>query len=194
VVLVPDAVAIVLLAPAMSIVAATRRDCHASATLLPALGAVLVLVVVSIAATLGTSSSASSAIATIAMPHATLAAAALASAALGALCGRFFDDVLDAAAVSGVLVVAATFALLVAGDLVVGLPTAVVDAGLTASPLVAMASAAEFDLLRSDTWYHASPIAHRSFSYPLWSHATGSYILVSIICAIVFIRKTERSS
>ncbi len=191
-VLVPDTVAIVLLAPAMSVLAAARRQHSATATLWPALAAVLTLVVVSIAISIATWPSTRS-LGAIAIPHATLAAAALASAAIGALCGRLFADVLDAAAASGVLVLAATFALLVAGDVAVGLPTAVIDAGLTASPLVAVASAADVDLLRSDTWYHASPIAHRSFSYPMWYHAAGSYVFISLVCAVAFIRKTERS-
>lgn len=191
-VLVPDAVAIVLLAPATSVLAAARRHRRATATLLPALGAVLTLVVLSIGASLAASSSTRS-LGQIAVPHATLAAAALASAAIGALSGRFFADVLDAAAASGVIVLAATFALLVAGDVAGGLPIAVIDAGLTASPLVAVASAADIDLLRSDTWYHASPIAHRSFSYPVWYHAAGSYALISLIGAVVFIRNAERS-
>jgi hypothetical protein len=188
----PDAVAIVLLAPAASVLAAIRRQRGARATIVPLLGAIAALVAASLIVTFATRSSPSSPIGTIITAHVTLAAAGLAFAAIGALCARGFEEVLDAAAASGAIALALTFALLLAGDLAAQLPTAVVDTGLVASPLVAIASAADLDLLRTDAWYRASPIAHRSFSYPLWYHAAGSYALVSFICAVGFIWKTER--
>jgi hypothetical protein len=89
---------------------------------------------------------------------------------------------------------AATFALLLSGAVAAELPTAIVDAGLVASPLVAIASAANVDILRDDTWYRVSPLAHRAFTYPAWSSATSSYAAVSVICAAAFMHIHKRSS
>jgi hypothetical protein len=189
----PMAIGLVLLAPAASIVTATQP--HAiSRTWRFALLAIAVLSAVSLGARmLSPKMSADGDWRTIAVAHTTLTAAAIAFATLGALCARLCRDVLDAAAVSTVLALAVSFALLLAGDLAGQLPIGIVDAGLVASPFVAVASAANIDILRDDTWYRLSPIAHRSFNYPVWYEAVGSYAIVSLGCAAAFIWKTKRA-
>jgi hypothetical protein len=189
-----EAIAIVLLAPAASIVVAARRRHGSWAALRPVLLAVAVLVIVSAAMAVASRTTTSSEEwRSIAVTHVTLAAVALAVASIGALCSRVFADVLDAAAASGVIALTFTFALLLAGEIVARIPAVLLDAGLTASPLVAVASAANIDVLRDDTWYRLSPIAHRVFNYPVWYQAAGSYAIASLACIGGFVWNRERS-
>jgi len=177
--LMPATFAIVLLAPFAAIVASSRRGMRPWSVVWPVLVAVAALVVISAAAAIAGRSSDRQ---TIVIAHLTLASGALAAGAIGALCGRLFADVLDAAAAGAAIVLCLTFALLLAGDVVGDLPVVVLDNALVASPLVAVASAANIDLLRDDTWYRLSPISHRFFNYPDWPKAVGAYGLVSLAC------------
>jgi hypothetical protein len=191
--LMAEAIAVALLAPAASLVAASRRERGPWAALWPVLLAVATFVAVSAAAAFASRTTTSSGEwRAIAVTHVTLAAAALAFAAMGALCGRLFADALDAAAASGTIALTVTFALLLAGDVAAQLPSEVLDAGLLASPLVAVASAANIDVLRDDTWYRLSPIAHRFFNYPTWYQAAASHAVVSLACIGGFVWKRER--
>ena len=54
-----------------------------------------------------------------------------------------------------------------------------INAALAASPLVATASAASFDLLRTDVLYRLSPIAHVRFDYPDWPASVTLYLLLA---------------
>jgi len=115
--------------------------------------------------------------------HLTLAAAALALAALGAWCGSTFLDPLDAGACSVAVALVATCGLFAAGSLVADLPTPVVNAALLTNPIIAVTSAANIDLLRSDFLYQISPIAHRHFEYPVWYLAVTCFSCISLCAA-----------
>ena len=120
----------------------------------------------------------------VATSHATLFAVALALAAFGAFCGVAFADPLDAAACSLTVVLIATGGLLVAGVAVADAPRPVIDVALTASPLVAMASAAHIDVMRMGVPYQISPLAHLQLEYPAWYAACGWYLGVAALCFV----------
>ncbi len=134
----------------------------------------------------------SSALSLVGTSHAILAAAALALAALGALCGRRFRDPLDAVACSAGVAGLISFGVLLAGPLVEGLPDAVINVALLASPIVATAAGAQIDLLRTETLYQLSPIAHRRFEYPAWQVATAAYLIVTMLCFVALHRDSRR--
>jgi hypothetical protein len=115
--------------------------------------------------------------------HLTLGAAGLALAVFGAWCGSTFRDPLDAAACSVAVVLIATCGLFALGTLSADLPTSVVNAALLANPIVAVASAANIDLLRFEFLYQISPIAHGRFDYPAWYLAAACFSLVSLMAA-----------
>ena len=115
--------------------------------------------------------------------HLTLGTAAVALAMLGAWCGSTFRDPLDAGACSVAAALIATCGLFSLGSLSADLPTPVVNAALLANPIVAVASAADIDLLRFEFLYQISPIAHRRFDYPAWYLAVACFSSVSLIAA-----------
>ena len=122
------------------------------------------------------------------IPHLVLGISALALAMFGTLCAAAFRDELDAAAISVTAAVAIAFGVLIAGPLVEGWPAWANNAALTASPLVAAASAAHVDVLRSDWLYRMSPIAHQRFDYPEWYAAAtwhGAVTLLLFACAAI---------
>jgi hypothetical protein len=88
---------------------------------------------------------------------------------------------MDAAGVSLLLSLIASGGLLVGGASVGDLPRLVIAAGLVASPLVAMASAAQIDIVRSDLLYQISPLAHIQIDYPTWSLATVCYLAAACV-------------
>lgn len=134
----------------------------------------------------------SSALSLVGTSHATLAAAALALAAMGALCGRRFRDPLDAVACSAFAAGLVSFGVLLAGPLVQHLPDAVINVALLASPLVATAAGAQIDILRTETFYQLSPIAHRRFDYPAWHVAAATYLIVTMLCFVALHRDSRR--
>ena len=115
--------------------------------------------------------------------HLTLGTAAIALAVFGAWCGSTFRDPLDAAACSVAVVLVATCGLFALGTLSADLPTSLVNAALLANPIVAVASAANIDLLRFEFLYQISPIAHGRFDYPAWYLAATCFSLVSLMAA-----------
>lgn len=118
----------------------------------------------------------------VAVSHTTLWAASLALAALGAVCASTFSDPLDAAACSvGVALLTAT-GVLVVGPAVAEAPTGAINAALVASPIVATASAANIDILRTDVLYRLSPLAHIRFDYPAWHSAFACYVVFALAC------------
>jgi hypothetical protein len=118
--------------------------------------------------------------------HATLGAVALALAAFGAWCGALFRDPLDAAACSSIIVLVAAGGLFVAGASVADAPPGLLDAALTASPLVAVASAAHIDIVRMGVPYQISPLAHLQVNYPTWYAASGWYLAIAGACLAGF--------
>jgi hypothetical protein len=107
--------------------------------------------------------------------HAMLFAVAVVGQALG-LCGRVvFRRELDAAAAALVVAWVLTFDILLIGPTIGPLPTRAVDAMLAANPVIAIAAAADIDLLRSDLFYRLSPVAHRRFEYPTWTTTFFGY-------------------
>ena len=130
---------------------------------------------------------------TVVATHLTLGTVAIALAVFGAWCGSTFRDPLDAAACSVAVVLVATCGLFGLGTLSADLPTSVVNAALMANPIVAVASAANIDLLRFEFLYQISPIAHGRFDYPAWYLAAACFSLVSLMAAggVVRARRLE---
>jgi hypothetical protein len=125
--------------------------------------------------------------------HATLGAAALALAAIGACARTFFTDPLDAGAAAVATAAIAGAGVFALGPAAIDLPERILNLALAASPIVAVASAANVDLFRGEMLYHLSPIAHRQFEYPLWYAAAGSYLVVAAaaVGAAAGIRRTS---
>lgn len=143
---------------------------------------VSVLVVASAAVTTAGFGVTLPALALVATSHATLWAAALALASMGALCRQQLRDPLDAVACSTLLSGVVAFGVLLAGPLIQDLPYGLTNVALVASPVVATAASAQIDILRSETFYQISSIAHRRFDYPAWEVATGSYLIATVLC------------
>ena len=128
----------------------------------------------------------------ILVSHATLAVIGLALAALGGWFGSTLRDPLDAAAFSSSMALVAAVGLFATGPLAADLPTWIVNAALSASPIVSVASAADVDLLRTDLLYRLSPLAHRQFEYPTWYSPMlcyGTLLLVSVVGTARSLRK-----
>lgn len=120
--------------------------------------------------------------------HATLAAVAVALAALGAFVRSRCDDLLDAAAASVTVSVALTGFLIAAGPATANWSQAVVDGGLLANPVIAIASAAGIDPLRGEALYQLSPIAHRRFTYPSWDTTLVTYTAAAALLVLASLR------
>jgi len=128
----------------------------------------------------------------IATSHAALWAATLAVAAGGALCASVLSHPLDAAACAVGLALMVAAGVLVAGPVIGNAPTSVINAALQASPIVAVASAADVDILRMDVLYRLSPLAHVRFDYPHWQATCGWYVGLAITVLVAMTRTFGR--
>jgi hypothetical protein len=63
------------------------------------------------------------------------------------------------------------------------------QAALTASPFVAVATAAQIDVVRLETFYQISPLAHMRVDYPSWQTVCGWYLAVGCLCCIGVMRR-----
>ena len=122
------------------------------------------------------------ALAFVVTSHATLAAVAFGLSAFGAYCAAVWRDTLDAAAFGLIVVLVAAGGVLVAGAGVADAPPRVLQAALTASPFVAVATAAQIDVIRLETFYQISPLAHMRVDYPSWQAVCGWYLAVGFLC------------
>jgi len=183
-----ESAVLVVAAPIAGVALATRRW----------RGAVLAAVVfaaallLSASAMIASSRPTAGAVWFVLISHATLAVIGLALTALGGWLGSVCRDPLDAAAlgVGGALV--AAFGLFAAGPLASDLPTTILNAALSANPIVATASAADIDLLRFDLLYRISPIAHGSFEYPSWYAPLALYGGLLIASGVATARVSRR--
>ena len=123
--------------------------------------------------------------------HATVLSVTLALAGWGALCAEWFRDPLDAAGCSLATVLVAACGLLVGGAAVSDLSPSMLGWGLTASPLMVIASAAQIDLVRMDLLYQISPLAHIQFEYPSWERACALYTAVAFACFLAVRSKSR---
>lgn len=130
----------------------------------------------------------------IVIPHAALWAAAFALGALGALCASVLTDPLDAAACALGLAIAASAGVLVAGPIIGEAPIGAINAALQASPIVAIASAADFDILRMELLYRLSPLAHGRFDYPTWQATCGWYVGLAFALLLVQTQLLDRKT
>jgi hypothetical protein len=146
------------------------------------LAAVIAFSAVSALMTLAWSASRPDAIQYVATTHVTLAAVALALGGCGALLGAWFREPLDAAGASLAIAVTAAVGLLVGGAPVARIPRPVVEWVMTASPLIAITSAAHIDIVRTDLLYQISPLAHQRIDYPAWYAACAWHLAVTILC------------
>ena len=153
---------------------------------------VLLFTVVSAVLSLGWRFGQGDALSSVARSHVTLAASAAALTAWGALCAAWFRNPLDAAGASLLTTLLATVGLLISGTIAGDLPRSLVAAGLTASPLVAVAAAGQIDLLHSDLLYQISPLAHIQVDYPTWTLATGCYLAAAGVFMVAFAATNRR--
>lgn len=144
--------------------------------------AVSVFVAVAVSAVLTLAGLGVQAAAFVASSHAVMAAVGLALAGFGALLGTVLEDELDAAAASLAVALLAGGGVLFAGTLTGVAPRPIVDGLLAASPFVAMASAANVDVLRLDLFYRISPLAHLGVEYPAWYAAGAGYAVIATVC------------
>ena len=172
-----ESAVLVVAAPLCGVALATRRFRDAA----PAVTLFAVALSISAAATLVSPPSPANTMRLVLASHATLAMIGLALAAFGAWLGSVCRDPLDAAALSVSAALVAALGLFVAGPLVTDLPAPIVNAALSANPIVAAASAADVDLLRIDLLYRISPLAHRSFEYPAWYSPLALYGAVLVV-------------
>lgn len=117
--------------------------------------------------------------------HAVLAIVGLALLGVGAIARAVMRHELDAAAAAVLVAIVAATAILVGGPRTANLSERTIDTALLANPLIAVTSAAEMDLLRSEVLYVLSPISHRRFTYPAWPTTAGTYGAVAL-CAFAF--------
>ena len=186
----------IVCAPVFGVVIAGRRT-HGDrgGVLRPAMqiaAVALLFSAVSAVLTLGWRLGQEDALSFVARSHVTLAACATALTAWGALCGAWFRNPLDAAGVSLLTTLSASVGLLVSGTIAGDLPRSFVAAGLTASPLVAVASAGQIDLLHSDLLYQISPLAHMQIDYPTWTLATACYLAAAGVCILTLTATNRR--
>jgi len=177
----------IVCAPVVGAAVAARHRANtgtARSLAIPLVAAVLLFAGVSAVLTLGWRLGQPDALGFVMRSHVTLTAVSAALVALGALCAALFRNPLDAAGASLLVSLGASGGLLVGGASVADLPRLVIAAGLTASPLVAMASAAQIDIVRSDLLYQISPLAHMQIDYPTWSLATACYLAVVCVCVL----------
>jgi hypothetical protein len=190
-----ESFAIVIAAPLVGVAAANQRaQLQAGAAWLGGRCALLAAAFATSAAAVSLVFQPSVDIGAIIPPYLTMAVAALAMASVGAAAGEWLEHPLDAAACACVLCLAAGLGVLVAGPLVDGASAPAVSAGLFASPVVAVASAADIDLFRGEPLYRFSPIAHGQFEYPAWPTACVCYAAVAVACfaCVVFMSSRER--
>lgn len=150
------------------------------------------LLVASAAGTLAVGGWSPDAVRGVLLSHATLGVTGLALAALGAWLGSTFHDPLDAAAFSTGAALVAALGLFALGPLGSDLSTGIVNAALSASPIVSVAWATNVDLLRIELLYRISPLAHRQFEYPVWYSPLlwyGTLLLVSVAGTARSLRK-----
>ena len=169
-----------------------RADGRALPAVIPLAGAVTVFTTVSAMLTFAWRFGRGDEVLFVERSHLTLFAAAAALAGIGALSATRFRHALDAAGFSLLVALVASVGLLVGGAGVGDLPRLIVTAGLTASPLITMASAAEIDIVRSDLLYQISPLAHMQIEYPTWSMAAACYLAVACFCALLLTADDRR--
>ncbi|HVL70182.1 MAG TPA: hypothetical protein VM364_23175 [Vicinamibacterales bacterium] len=126
--------------------------------------------------------------------HLALGAVTTALALVGMAARGVINDTLEAAAAALAVTLALASALLLAGPATDLLGERAIDLGLLANPLIAITSAAGFDLLRTDVLYQLSPIAHRRFTYPDWRLTLAAYGMVTLLCALIARRGALRRS
>ena len=68
--------------------------------------------------------------------------------------------------------------------MVAALPRALIAFALAASPLVAVTTAAQIDIVRSDLLYQISPLAHVQIDYPSWPGAAAGYLAIACVCLL----------
>ena len=124
--------------------------------------------------------------------HVALGLVSLAVAAVGSFSASLAADPLDAAAWALLLSVLSAVGVLAAGPGIAEVPTSAINAALQASPVVAIASAADFDLLRTDLVYRVSPLAHLRTDYPTWLGTSALYGGLALALFLALSRTVDR--
>ena len=114
----------------------------------------------------------------------------LAIASGAVLVTRWSANVVDAAGVVYGLVAACVAGLILIGPVASAVGSnGLVQSALVVNPFVGVASALEFDLLRSEWLYRISPVARRGFQYPSPYAATAVYAFGTALFALGATRK-----
>ena len=120
----------------------------------------------------------------VATSHVTLFAVALALAGLGALLAAMLSDALDALACSLGIALIASGGLLVAGNAVTSVPRPLLETMFASSPLVAIATASQVDVVRLSVPYQMSGLAHLQLAYPTWDALSVGYMGFAALCFV----------
>lgn len=127
----------------------------------------------------------------MAAAHVVLFAVALAAAAFGYACRAWFRDPLDATGMTLGGAALACGGLLAIGQLASTLPVSLLNAALLLNPIVAVAAAADIDLVRTGRLYDLLPIAHGTFTYPRSATTVLVYLILGAM-GLVFGRRAQR--
>jgi hypothetical protein len=178
-VLLVEAISVVVVAPALGVAIRSLRVRIAALSILIGLSMMSLWITGGLPAT---------AFHAVTAAHATIGAAALALASIGALCRAACDDPLDAVGLTAIIGTVGGFGVFLLGDFAALLSTPVLNSALAANPIVATASAVNIDIFRSVPLYQFSPIAHREFQYPAWQSAAVLYSCVAIVASLAAAR------
>jgi hypothetical protein len=121
---------------------------------------------------------------TLATSHAVFWAAALALAALGAVCASVLPEALDAAACALGIALIVGLGLFAFGPVLDAIPRRLLGVALVGNPIVASAAAANIDIFRTEPLYRLSPLAHIQIDYP--TPAT-TFIWYVVVAAALFV-------
>jgi hypothetical protein len=130
---------------------------------------------------------------TLATSHAVFWAAALALAALGAVCGSVLSEALDAAACALGIALIVGLGLFAVGPVLDAIPRRLIDVALVGNPIVASAAAANIDIFRTEPFYRLSPLAHIQIDYPTPATTFIWYALVAVALFVGSARRLGRA-
>jgi hypothetical protein len=108
---------------------------------------------------------------------------AICALAIGFCCSVLFKDHVSAAAAALFVILLVCTEPIWFGPVIDATSDAsfLIQPSLMINPIAGLASALDFDILRTEPFYTICPIGQRRFSYPLWYTATLFYLLVSLL-------------
>ena len=129
---------------------------------------------------------------TMVQSHAIVWAAALLFTMVGAACASMFSEPLDGAACALTMTISSAIGIFAAGPVLDAIPRWLLHGALIFNPLVAVSSAASFDVFRTELLYQLSPLAHRHVGYPAPATVFVTYVLVALALLLLTARQFKR--